>query len=151
MQKGAFDTLPASPFTRLRALLDDVTPPVWLVKSHIEAGTLELFEDQRGLRMRASLDMRDPDVRSIVPKMQRGDLDKMSFAFIPTRQKWKDVDGKDLPRRTIEEAELYDVSIVTTPAYSGTEIGLRSLEQFRNSQSWLFKRSTSTLKCAALT
>ena len=128
-----------------------MTPPVWLVKSHIEAGTLELFEDQRGLRMRALLDMRDPDVRSIVPKMQRGDLDKMSFAFIPTRQKWKDVDGKDLPRRTIEEAELYDVSIVTTPAYSGTEIGLRSLEQFRNSQSWLFKRSTSTLKCAALT
>ena len=128
-----------------------MTPRVWLVKSHIEAGTLELFEDQRGLRMRASLDMRDPDVRSIVPKMQRGDLDKMSFAFIPTRQKWKDVDGKDLPRRTIEEAELYDVSIVTTPAYSGTEIGLRSLEQFRNSQSWLFKRSTSMLKCADLT
>ena len=27
MQKRAFDTLPASPFTRLRALLDDVTPP----------------------------------------------------------------------------------------------------------------------------
>lgn len=128
-----------------------MTPPVWLVKSHIEAGTLELFEDQRGLRMRASLDMRDPDVRSIVPKMQRGDLDKMSFAFIPTRQKWKDVDGKDLPRRTIEEAELYDVSIVITPAYSGTESGLRSLEQFRNSQSWLFKCSTSALKCAALT
>ena len=78
--------------------------------------------------------MRDPDVRSIVPKMQRGDLDKMSFAFIPTRQKWKDVDGKDLPRRIIEEAELYDVSIVTTPAYSGTEIGLRLLEDFRKSQ-----------------
>ena len=115
------------------------------------SGTLELFEDQRGLKMRASLDMRDPDVRSIIPKMQRGDLDKMSFAFIPTRQKWKDVNGKNLPRRTIEEAELYDVSIVTTPAYSGTEIGLRSLEQFRNSQSWLFKRSTSMLKCADLT
>jgi len=29
---------------------------------------------------------------------------------------------------------LYDVSIVTTPAYSGTEIGLRSLEDFRKSQ-----------------
>ena len=98
------------------------------------SGTLELSEDKRGLKMRASLDMRDPDARSIVPKMQRGDLDKMSFAFIPTRQKWKDVDGEDLPRRTIEQAELYDVSIVTTPAYSGTEIGLRSLEQFRKSQ-----------------
>jgi HK97 family phage prohead protease len=116
---------------------DDVTFLInheGLPLARTRSGTLELFEDQRGLKMRASLDMRDPDVRSIVPKMQRGDLDKMSFAFIPTRQKWKDVDGKALPRRTIEEAELYDVSIVTTPAYSGTEIGLRSLEDFRKSQ-----------------
>ena len=58
------------------------------------SGTLELSEDERGLKMRASLDMTDPDVRSIVPKMRRGDLDKMSFAFVPTRQKWKDADGK---------------------------------------------------------
>jgi phage head maturation protease len=28
---------------------------------------------------------------------------------------------------------LYDVSIVTTPAYDGTEIGLRSLEEHRQS------------------
>jgi len=73
--------------------------------------------------------MSDPDVRAIVPKMKRGDLDKMSFAFIPTRQKWDD--KEKMPRRTIEEAELYDVSIVTTPAYEGTEIGLRSLEHHR--------------------
>jgi len=65
------------------------------------SGTLELSEDERGLKMRASLDMTDPDVRAIVPKMRRGDLDKMSFAFVPTR---------------------------------GTEIGLRSLEDFRKSQ-----------------
>ena len=93
------------------------------------SGTLELSEDERGLKMRASLDMSDPDVRAIVPKMKRGDLDKMSFAFIPTRQKWDD--KENMPRRTIEEAELYDVSIVTTPAYEGTEIGLRSLEDHR--------------------
>jgi HK97 family phage prohead protease len=98
------------------------------------SGTLILSEDERGLKIRASLDTSDPDVRALVPKMKRGDLDKMSFAFVPTRQKWTDVDGDDLPRRTIEQAELYDVSIVTTPAYSGTEIGLRSLEQFRKSQ-----------------
>jgi phage head maturation protease len=52
--------------------------------------------------------------------------------FVPTRQSWDDED--DLPRRTIEEAELHDVSIVTTPAYSGTEIGLRSLERHRKAQ-----------------
>ena len=32
---------------------------------------------------------------------------------------------------SISKVKLYDVSIVTTPAYSGTEIGLRSLEAHR--------------------
>ena len=76
--------------------------------------------------METELDASDPDVQSIVPKMKRGDLDKMSFAFIPTRQEWDE--SGDMPRRTIQEAQLFDVSIVTTPAYDGTEIGLRSLE-----------------------
>ena len=88
------------------------------------SGTLELSEDDHGLRIRAELDPSDPDVRAIVPKMKRGDLDRMSFAFIPTRQSWSD--EEKMPRRTIEEAELFDVSIVTTPAYEGTSIGLRS-------------------------
>ena len=94
------------------------------------SGTLTLEEDERGLYMEASLDATDPDVRSIVPKMKRGDLDKMSFAFVPTRQSWDD--SSEMPKRMIEEAQLYDVSIVTTPAYNGTEIGLRSLEQHRS-------------------
>ena len=96
------------------------------------SGTLELSEDDHGLKIRANLDMSDPDVRAIVPKMKRGDLDKMSFAFMPTRQKWDDED--EMPRRTIQEAALYDVSIVTTPAYEGTDIGLRSLERHRKEQ-----------------
>jgi HK97 family phage prohead protease len=64
--------------------------------------------------------------------MKRGDLDKMSFAFIPTRQEWDD-EG-EMPKRMIQEAQLFDVSIVTTPAYNGTEIGLRSLEEHRKQQ-----------------
>jgi uncharacterized protein len=75
----------------------------------------------------------DPDVRAIIPKMKRGDLDKMSFAFIPTRQ------ALGRQRRyaegaVIRDLQLYDVSIVTTPAYDGTEIGLRSLQQYREEQ-----------------
>ena len=93
------------------------------------SGTLRLVEDERGLYMEAMLDQTDPDVRSIVPKMKRGDLDKMSFAFRPVRQKWDD--NAKMPKRMIEEAQLFDVSIVTTPAYDGTSIGLRSLEAFR--------------------
>jgi HK97 family phage prohead protease len=93
------------------------------------SGTLTLAEDDHGLYMEAMLDQSDPDVRSIVPKMKRGDLDKMSFAFVPLRQMWDD-SGK-MPKRSIQEAQLFDVSIVTTPAYNGTEIGLRSLQQYR--------------------
>ena len=93
------------------------------------SGTLNLAEDDHGLFMEAMLDQNDPDVRSIIPKMQRGDLDKMSFAFIPEVQSWDE--SGDVPKRSISKVKLYDVSIVTTPAYGGTEIGLRSLESYR--------------------
>ena len=62
----------------------------------------------------------------IVPKMERGDLDKMSIAFRATKQDW-DKSG-DIPKRTVTEAELVDVSIVSVPAFSGTDIALRSYE-----------------------
>ena len=94
------------------------------------SGTLKLYEDERGLKIETSLDPDDPDVRSIAGKMKRGDLDKMSFGFFPDVQEWDD--SGDIPLRTIKRASLYDVSIVTTPAYQGTEIALRSLEAARS-------------------
>jgi len=96
------------------------------------SGTLTLSEDDHGLRMETTLDPEDPDVKSIVGKMRRGDLDKMSFAFYPDVEEWDDTG--DIPLRTIKRASLADVAIVTNPAYDGTEIGLRSLEQFRTEQ-----------------
>lgn len=93
------------------------------------SGTLELSEDEHGLKIRTRLDDGDPDVARIVGKMKRGDLDKMSFAFRAEVQEWDDT--QDPPLRTIKEASLHDVSVVTTPAYDGTEIGLRNLEVAR--------------------
>lgn len=91
--------------------------------------TLTLTEDDHGLRMETVLDPDDPDVKSIVGKMKRGDLDKMSFAFWAEVQEWDDT--QDPPLRSVKKARLHDVSIVTTPAYDGTEIGLRSLDKHR--------------------
>ena len=96
------------------------------------SGTLTLTQDDIGLRMETMLDAADPDVQSILGKMRRGDLDKMSFAFFPEVQEWDET--QDPPLRTIRQAGLYDVSIVTTPAYDGTEIGLRALDEFRAAQ-----------------
>lgn len=121
---GAFD----------RALLegDDV---VFLVNhrglplARTSSGTLMLTADEKGLRMDTELDAEDPDVLAIVPKVRRGDLSKMSFGFIATRQEW-DFSG-DMPRRIIREVQLRDVSLVNRPAYDGTSIALRSLNEHR--------------------
>lgn len=93
------------------------------------SGTLILSEDSHGLKIDSELDGSDPDVARIVPKMRRGDLDKMSFAFRATRQEWDETG--ELPTRHVYEVDLFDVSIVTDPAYAGTEIGLRCLERHR--------------------
>jgi len=100
------------------------------------SGTLTLTEDDHGLKIETALDPDDPDVKSISGKMKRGDLDKMSFAFYPEIQEWDE--ASEIPLRTIKKASLFDVSIVTTPAYDGTEIALRSLEAARKTK----KRST---------
>jgi hypothetical protein len=97
------------------------------------SGTLMLSEDDRGLLVESQLDGADPDVMRIVPKMERGDLSKMSFAFRATRQEWDETDPQN-PLRMIHEAQLFDVSIVTMPAYDGTDIGLRSLQDWRTAR-----------------
>ena len=110
-----------------------------------KSGTLKLTEDSRGLFIEADLDLSDPDVQKIASKMKRGDLDEMSFAFIPTVEKWDDSD--DMPVRTLEKVNLFDVAIVTYPAYGNTEIGIRSLENHRKMN---IKPQSSAVKAARM-
>lgn len=96
------------------------------------SGTLRLSEDARGLFIESELASDDLDVQRIVPKMRRGDLDKMSFSFQAVRQQWDE--STKVPLRILEEVRLHDVSLVTMPAYSGTDVALRSLEDTRRVQ-----------------
>ena len=73
-------------------------------------------------------------MQRIVPKMTRGDLSKMSFAFVAKRQEWIE-DDDEIPLRRVLDCDLYDVSIVSTPQYSGTEIGLRALADYQGEPS----------------
>jgi phage head maturation protease len=61
--------------------------------------------------------------------MARGDIDGMSFGFRVTKQEWDE--SGEVPLRTIREVELFEVSVVTFPAYADTEVALRSLEDAR--------------------
>ena len=97
--------------------------------------TLTVREDSKGLFMETTLDAADPDVMRILPKMKRGDLSKMSFAFSmypDGEMTWTEKAGEELDLREIKKVgRLYDVSIVTEPAYAGTEIALRSRDAAR--------------------
>lgn len=93
------------------------------VLARTKAGTLTLAGDDIGLRFEATLPETTlaADVRVL---LERGDLDSMSFAFIPTDDDWSRVEGRSL--RTITDLDLYDVAIVGRPAYEGTDVRLRS-------------------------
>lgn len=88
-------------------------------------GTLRLGTDRRGLTVDADL----PDTtlgRDVAVLLARGDLRKMSFGFIPKADRVDTVRGRQV--RTITDVDLFDVSIVTMPAYSGTDVALRSID-----------------------
>lgn len=89
------------------------------------AGTLQLGKDKTGLTISADL----PDTtlaRDVRELVRTGVLSSMSFGFTVAEDTWsKRADGAQL--RVIEEVgRLYDVSVVTFPAYAGTDVALRS-------------------------
>lgn len=114
---GAFrKTLSETPDVRL--LINHEGLPLARTKN----GTLELSEDEVGLRFDAEL----PDTteaRDLWTLIQRGDVDQMSFAFRVIRQKW----SADRTERTLTEVSLADgdVSVVTYPAYPTTTVEAR--------------------------
>ena len=88
------------------------------------AGTMLLSEDEIGLSVDA--DMAPTSyARDLEISLGRGDIDQMSFAFRTVKDSW-DWPDDGLPHRTLEELQLFDVSVVTYPAYEETDAGLRS-------------------------
>jgi len=119
VQRGAFTkTLTENPDVRFLVNHDG------LPLARTRSGTLDLSEDNTGLHTRARFDPTDPDVAALVPKMRRGDIDQMSFAFRVVRQEW----NEDYSERFLTELSLAngDVSAVTYPANPNTSISVRA-------------------------
>lgn len=102
----------------VRLLIDHEGVPLARTKS----GTLMLEEDDRGLRVEASLDPANPDAARVISAMKRGDISQMSFAFRTIKDSW----NTDRSVRELKEVQLYDVSVVTFPAYEETVAEIRS-------------------------
>lgn len=86
-----------------------------------KANTLTLSEDEKGLKF--EIELPDTSVaRDLAISMERGDIDQCSFGFEVTEETWNyDVDPAV---RTVNEVKLYEISIVTIPAYEDTEAAL---------------------------
>jgi hypothetical protein len=89
--------------------------------SATKAGTLTLESDKMGLRNESRIDPRSSYSMEIVNRLERGELDAMSFAFRAVRQEW----NEDYTERRILETKLYDVSVVSFPANPATVVQLR--------------------------
>jgi HK97 family phage prohead protease len=116
VKRGAF-TKTLNDGADVRLLIDHEGVPLARSKS----GTLKLSEDDRGLRVEAELDPANPDAARIMSAMKRGDLSQMSFAFRTVKDSW----NSDRSVRELREVQLFDVSVVTFPAYEQTVAELR--------------------------
>lgn len=116
VRRGAFaKTL--SDGADVRLLIDHEGVPLARTRSN----TLMLEEDERGLRVEAALDPANPDAQRVLSAIRRGDLSQMSFAFRTV----KDSFNADRTVRELKEVQLFDVSVVTYPAYEDTIVSLR--------------------------
>ena len=91
-------------------------------------GTLEMTEDDHGLKIRANLGGTEIG-RQLFEEIRGGYTNKMSFGFTvkaDERKTTRDEDGHITVLRTITKiGKLYDVSAVSLPANDATEISAR--------------------------
>ena len=92
------------------------------------SGTLKLEQNTQGLK--ATIKPADTQAgRDILVSLERGDIDGMSFGFRTRTDKWETIDGEEI--RTLIDVELFDVSVVTYPAYPDTSVAVRSMEKVK--------------------
>ena len=100
------------------------------VFARIANGTLQLTEDDHGLKITANLGGTEIG-RQLFEEIHGGYTNKMSFGFTVTgdrKERTKDSNGHVTILRTITKiGKLYDVSAVSLPANDATEISSRTI------------------------
>lgn len=113
-----------------------------------KAGTLELREDSHGLWGKVKINPNDGDAMNLRERVKRRDVDQCSFGFdiVDEETEFRE-DGS--VHWTIREVKLYEVSIVTFPAYTETSVSARKDDlaeiQKRKADEWR-ERTLARLK-----
>jgi len=81
----------------------------------------------------------------VMSALRRGDVSQMSFAFETVKDSWSD----DRRTRELREVKLFDVSVVTYPAYEETMVQLRN-KQANDTEPDTIKSSSLALRRAQI-
>ncbi len=95
----------------------------------LRGGTMQLVEDNRGLKVTAQL----PNTtrgRDIAELLRTKVIDSMSFGFNVIKDSW----SSNGQTRTLESVRLFEVSIVSFPAYEATTAQVRSAQTINPDQ-----------------
>ena len=126
--QGAFDGVIER--SDVKAYLDHNPQRGILARSRNGEGSLHLEVDERGLKY--SFDAPNTQLGDeVVEGLKRGDYSQSSFAFTVQDQSWSKMEDGTYLRTINKVGALYDVSIVANPAYEGTSVALRSLDEFK--------------------
>ncbi|WP_167355852.1 HK97 family phage prohead protease [Paenibacillus oryzisoli] len=107
-----------------------------IVLGSTKAGTLRLWEDDKGLRFDFDAPA-SPWGDTALESIRRGDVEGMSFGFSVRNDTWEE-NGKELIR-TLDDVDLFEVSPTAFPAYPSSSASARSTEdvlsEYRSSHS----------------
>ena len=96
-----------------------------LVLGRTKAGTLQLRVDAHGLWGRVEINPDDADAMSLYARVQRGDVDQCSFGFEILEERTEIDEATGSVHWVILKVRLWEVSIVTFPAYEQTSVKAR--------------------------
>ena len=110
--------------TDIRALADHDTAKVL---GRTKSQTLKLSVDEKGLFGEITINKNDTEAVNLYERVKRGDIDQCSFGFSILNETMEQrADGTT--KWTITEIELFEVSVVTFPAYADTSVEARSAQ-----------------------
>ncbi len=125
----------------IRALINHDTT---LVIGRTTVGTLKLSIDEHGLFGSVEINEDDQDALNLYARVKRGDVSQCSIGFDILSEEFQDK-GNGRYNWHITKIKLYEVSIVTFPAYESTEANARTERKAQITEVWK-KRMKEKLK-----
>ena len=131
----------------IRALINHETR---LVLGRTTIGTLTLRVDEHGLWGRIEINENDVDAMNLWYRVQRGDVDQCSIGFEILEEKTSVDEATGAVHWTILRVKLWEVSVVTFPAYEQTSVKARE-DQYqqiiqRRTEAWREKQKARITK-----